>query len=318
MKFNICLVGSGYRGRNYIKLLQSMGKYFNFVGIVEKSPKIKDELIENYHIPIFNDINETFDIADCYIIATPVSTHFTLAKLCIENKKHIMVEKPLTDSTKNTIELIELSKQHDVLLMTNFTPIYTEPIKFIKKYLEKKKDKIRYISLRRSNLGIIRNDCDVIIDLSCHDISLLLHLTNKIPNNIYSIGKNFINKDIDMVSINMEYDNFVVNMYTSRIDNLKQRELVIITEDERITYDDTNTINPIIINNNNITIDDGNISYNYNDTIIPHIQFKEPIRNQVEDFYICLVTKKGPISTSKLAINVNQTIDKIYESLKKN
>ena len=313
MKLNICLVGAGYWGRNYIKLLQSMGKYFNFIGIVEKSESIKANLKENYTIDIFDDIEETLDKVDCYIIATPVFTHFDLAKKCLENGKHIMVEKPLTDSSKKTKILTDLATKHGVKLMTNFTPIYTEPIKFIKEYLKDKKDKIRYISLRRSNLGLIRNDCDVVIDLTCHDISLLMFLIEEQPLEVYPIGKGFISKDIDMVSINMKYQNFIANIYTSRIDNLKQRELVIITEDERITYDDTNIINPIVINNNNITIDEnGNPNYNYNDTILPHIGFKEPLRNQVEDFYNSIVNNTETISDNDLTLNVNRLIDRIY------
>jgi len=315
MKLNICLVGAGYWGRNYIKLLQSMGKYFNFIGIVEKSKSIKENLKENYNIEIFDDIDETLDKADCYIIATPVFTHFDLAKKCLENKKHIMVEKPLTETYQKTKILTTLAEENGVKIMTNFTPIYTEPIKFIKSYLKDKKEKIRYISLRRSNLGLIRNDCDVVIDLTCHDISLLMFLIGEQPLEVYPIAKGFISKDIDMISINMKYDNFIANIYTSRIDNLKQRELVIITEDERITYDDTNLVNPIIINNNNITLEDGKPKYNYNDTVIPHIAFKEPLRNQVEDFYNSIVNNTETTSNNQLTINVNRLIDRIYVEL---
>ena len=101
----------------------------------------------------------------------------------------------------------------------------------------------------------------------------------------------------------------------SRIDNLKQRELVIITEDERITYDDTNLVNPIIINNNNITLEDDKPKYNYNDTIMPHIAFKEPLRNQVEDFYNSIVNNTETTSNNELTINVNRLIDRIYVEL---
>jgi predicted dehydrogenase len=311
----ICLIGAGYWGKNYIKLLQSMGTNFNFIGIVEKSESIKKTIIDNYNIRIFDDITETYELCDCYIIATPVKTHYSIAKDCILQGKNIMVEKPLTDSYEKTKELINLAKSKNIKLMTNFTPIYTEPMKFIKNYIANKLDKIRYISLKRSNLGIIRNDCDVIIDLTCHDISMLLFLVESMPENIFPISKSFINDDIDMVSINMKYPNFISHVYTSRIDNLKQREIVIITEDERITYDDTNTVNPIIINNNNITKEDGKICYNYNNTIIPNIIFKEPLKNQLLDFYNSVINNCDPISNSKLSLNVNKLIENIYDTL---
>ena len=65
MKYNICLIGSGYWGRNYIKLLQSMNDMFNFVGIVEKSERIKKDLQDKYNIRVFNDIKDTFELCDC-------------------------------------------------------------------------------------------------------------------------------------------------------------------------------------------------------------------------------------------------------------
>lgn len=315
-QLNICLVGAGYWGKNYIKLLQSMGEKLNFIGIVEKSKTIKDNIIKNYDIKVFDDIEETFSLCDCYIIATPVITHYSIAKQCILNRKNIMVEKPLTDSYQKSKELVELSIKYGVKLMTNFTPIYTEPMKYIKEYLKNKKEKIRYISLKRSNLGIIRDDCDVIIDLTCHDISMLLFLIDEMPEEVYPIGKGFFNNDIDMVSINMKYPQFIAHIYTSRIDNLKQRELVIITEDERITYDDTNIFNPIRINYNNISVDGDKKKYNYENTMLPHIGFKEPLKNQILDFYNSIIEEREPISNSKLALSVNKLIERIYDNCK--
>ena len=150
----------------------------------------------------------------------------------------------------------------------------------------------------------------LIIDLTCHDIALLYSLTGILPKNIKTIGKDFYKYGLDMVSINLEYDDFLAYIYTSRIDNLKQRELVIITEDERITYDDTNTINPIVINKNNIT-NNNKLEYNYNDTIIPNIPFKEPLKNQLEHFYNC-ITKNEKVETDGVfSLNINEIMKNI-------
>ena len=140
--------------------------------------------------------------------------------------------------------------------------------------------------------------------------SWLYSLTGILPKNIKTIGKDFYKYGLDMVSINLEYDDFLAYIYTSRIDNLKQRELVIITEDERITYDDTNTINPIVINKNNIT-NNNKLEYNYNDTIIPNIPFKEPLKNQLEHFYNC-ITKNEKVETDGVfSLNINEIMKNI-------
>uniref|UniRef100_A0A6C0J8K9 Gfo/Idh/MocA-like oxidoreductase N-terminal domain-containing protein n=1 Tax=viral metagenome TaxID=1070528 RepID=A0A6C0J8K9_9ZZZZ len=310
MKISIALIGSGYWGKNFLKHLTSNYDKFNFIGLVEKNKELRDINKLKYKINVYENISDIIDKCDNFIIATPVNTHFEIAKYLLENKKNIMVEKPLTENCELTKILVDLSIKNNCKMMCNFTPIYTEPFKFIKNYLKNKKNKIRFISLRRSNLGIIRKDCNVIIDLTCHDIALLYSLTGILPKNIKTIGKDFYKYGLDMVSINLEYEDFLAYIYTSRIDNLKQRELVIITEDERITYDDTNTINPIVINKNNIT-NNNNLQYNYNDTIIPNIPFKEPLKNQLEHFYNC-ITKNEKIETDgEFSLNINKIIQNI-------
>ena len=305
MKINIALVGSGYWGKNFLKHLTSNYDKFNFIGLVEKSKELRDINKLKYNINVYENLSDIIDKCDNFIIATPVKTHFQIAKYLLENKKNIMVEKPLTEDYELTKILLDLSIKNNCKMMCNFTPIYTESFKFIKNYLKNKKHKIRFISLRRSNLGIIRKECNVIIDLTCHDIALLYSLTGILPKNIKTIGKDFYKYGLDMVSINLEYDDFLAYIYTSRIDNLKQRELVIITEDERITYDDTNTINPIVINKNNIT-NNNKLEYNYNDTIIPNIPFKEPLKNQLEHFYNC-ITKNEKVETDGVfSLNINE------------
>ena len=314
MKITIALVGSGYWGKNYLKHLTSNNDKFNFIGLVEKNESLRNSYKSKYNIDVYDDVSEIIDKCDNFIIATPVKIHFPIAKYLLENKKNIMVEKPLTHSYALSKELGDMAHKNGCKLMTNFTPIFTEPFKFIKEYLKNKLDKIRFISLRRSNLGMIRKDCDVIIDLSCHDIALLYSLIGKIPNKIYPIGKDFYGYGVDMVSVNMEFDNFITHVYTSRIDNLKQREFVIITEDERITYDDTNVTSPIIINKNNIS-SGADLKYNYNDAIIPNIPFKEPLKNQIEHFYDYIVNNSAIDTDSDFSINVNKIIEKIYDNL---
>jgi predicted dehydrogenase len=309
MKITISLVGAGYWGKNYLKHMVSNKDTIEFIGLVEKNSEIRKEYENKYGIKTYDDIKDIISICDNFIIATPVLTHYKICKYLLENGKNIMVEKPLTENYNLSKELVDISKKNNCLIMTNFTPVYTEPFKFIKRYLKDKKEKIRYISIRRSNLGIIRKDCNVVIDLTCHDIALLYSLIGKQPNKVYNIQKDFYGHGSDIISINMEYDDFIVNIYTSRIDNVKQREFVIITEDERITYDDNNNINPVIINKNKIIKE--NLKYDYNDTIIPNIPLKEPLKNQLEHFYNAIKNNENIETDGEFSLNVNKMMDRI-------
>jgi predicted dehydrogenase len=308
MKISMALVGAGYWGKNYLKHMVSNRDTIEFIGLVEKNQEIRKQYEEKFKIKTYDDITEILDTCDNFIIATPVLTHYKICKFLLENCKNIMVEKPLTESYSLSKELVDLSNKNNCKIMTNFTPVYTEPFKFIKNYLKDKKDKIRYISIRRSNLGIIRKDCNVVIDLTCHDIALLYSLIGEHPIKIHNIQKDFYGYGSDIISINIEYEKFIVNIYTSRIDNVKQREFVIITEDERITYDDNNNINPIIINKNKIK---ENLTYEYNDTIIPNIPLNEPIKNQLDSFYDYVINNKLIETDGNFSLQINKIMDRI-------
>ena len=142
MIISISLIGSGYWGKNFLKHLTTNKDKFNFIGLVEKNETLRNEYKIKYGINVFDDVNEIIDICDNYIIATPVNTHYSIAKFLLQNKKNIMVEKPLTESYELTEELHQLALKNNCKIMTNFTPIYTEPFKYIKNYLKDKLDKI--------------------------------------------------------------------------------------------------------------------------------------------------------------------------------
>jgi len=243
MRKKVCLIGGGYWGKNYIRLLLTLQKYFEFVAFVEKNTDIINNFKLNYpNIEVYDDISYIIDKVECCIIATPVSTHYEIAKYCLNKNKHVMIEKPLTDNVNNSQELTDLANEKNKILMVNFTPLFTEPYKWIFERYKDKLNEIRFVNCRRSNLGIIRNDCNVIIDLTCHDIAMLINLLGE-PIKVNAIGKSFVSNNIDTISINLEFPNNIIgHIYTSWIDNKKQREFSLICENERIEYDDTNSI----------------------------------------------------------------------------
>ena len=117
--YNIILIGCGYWGKNYIKLLNNMNNMYNFIGISELNPTIINEIKKSYpNINIYENYKEAFDLIDICIVATPISTHYSIIKSCLENNKHVIVEKPFTDNYQKSLELNNLAE------MNNFKYFY--------------------------------------------------------------------------------------------------------------------------------------------------------------------------------------------------
>src|SRR3989449_11548977 len=122
---------------------------------------------------------------DAIVIATPVSTHFQLAREALLHGKHVLVEKPLTANVTEAEELIALAQEQQRILMVGHTFEYNPAVNELRKLVQSGElGKIYCIEAERVNLGLFRNDINVIWDLAPHDVSILLYLLGKKPERI--------------------------------------------------------------------------------------------------------------------------------------
>src|SRR5213080_196801 len=122
---------------------------------------------------------------DGIVIVTPVQTHYQLAKEALLHGKHVLVEKPLTTCVAEAEELIALADQQQRVLTVGHTFEYSPAVNELRKLVQSGDlGKIYCIEAERVNLGLFRSDINVIWDLAPHDISILLYLVGKKPEQI--------------------------------------------------------------------------------------------------------------------------------------
>lgn len=319
--YNIILIGCGYWGKNYIKLLNNINNMYNFVGISELNVDIIKNMQTLYpNIKIYKNFKEAFDLVDICIVATPISTHYSIVKTCLENNKHVIVEKPLTDNYQKSLELTNIAKKNNRQIFVNFTPVYTDPYNYIYNLYKNKLDDIFYINCIRTNLGIIRPDCNVIYDLTCHDIAMVIYLLNELPdeNSIQISTKKCYSDNIDVAFINMSFpkNNILCSFYTSWVDNNKERSFTIVSKDEKLIYNDIDTINSIKINKSNIEkYNSNNFKYNLGDTLIPIQEYNEPLKNQLEHYYECLTQNIKCKTDGEFALKIDKILELINNKI---
>src|SRR5256714_406963 len=122
---------------------------------------------------------------DGAVIATPVRTHYLLAKEALLHGKHVLVEKPLTANVAEAEELVALSEKQQCVLMVGHTFVYNPAVNELRKLVQNGDlGKIYCIETERVNLGLFRDDIDVMWDLAPHDVSILLYLLDKRPEQV--------------------------------------------------------------------------------------------------------------------------------------
>lgn len=258
---------------------------------------------------------------DAVVIATPVRTHFQLAREALLHGKHVLVEKPLTASVPEAEELITLAREQERVLMVGHTFEYNPAVNELRKLVQGGDlGKLYCIEAERVNLGLFRNDINVIWDLAPHDISILLYLLDKKPERIKVQAHAHLQSHIeDVAHLDLEFaDGMNAHIHVSWLHPCKIRRVTVIGDARMVVYDDTNPAEMIKIYNKGADVNaDPVVSYRYGAITIPHIDWIEPLRLECEDFANAIRTGTQPRAHGGVGLAVVQVLAAAQEALER-
>lgn len=328
----VAVIGCGYWGpnliRNLIQIPESKVKYCCDLD-EEKLKRIKSlypepKVTQNYQ-EVLNDPK-----VEAVAIATPVYTHFELAKQMLEAGKHVFVEKPLTHTSQEARELIKLAKKKGKVLMVGHTFLYTAAVNKLKELIDSGElGDVLYISSQRRNLGLFQDDINVVWDLGTHDISVILYLLNgrlgEKDCRIVATGQSHFlseNEDVAFITLNFA-DKVVANLHLSWLDPCKIRNMTVVGSRKMVVYDDIETLEKVkiydkgvLVPNSHNSFGEFQLSYRYGDISIPRLKQEEPLKVELSHFLDCIREGKKPLTDGENGYQVVRMIEKINESLK--
>ena len=256
---------------------------------------------------------------DAIVIATPVSTHFQLAREALLHGKHVLVEKPLTANVSQAEELVALAQEQQRILMVGHTFEYNPAVNELRKLVQNGElGKIYCIEAERVNLGLFRNDINVIWDLAPHDISILLYLLDQRPERIKVQAHAHVQSNIeDVAHLDLEFaDGMNAHIHVSWLHPCKIRRVTVIGDARLVVYDDTNPAEMIKVYNKGAEIHaDPVVSYRYGEITIPHIDWIEPLHLECEDFANSIRTGTKPRASGEVGLAVVKVLAAAQEAL---
>ena len=177
---------------------------------------------------------------EAVVIATPVSSHYPIAKQSLEHNKHVLVEKPLTNSVNDAMALVRLANKRGLKLMVDHITLYGGAITKLKSMVDSNAlGKILYFDAVRSNLGMIQDDVNVVWDLAIHDFAVLDHLIGDLPRAVSAVGSAHYGAQEEIAHIALYFNNDVIaHVHVSWISPVKIRRLVIGGEKKMVVYDE--------------------------------------------------------------------------------
>ncbi len=268
------------------------------------------------HLPLAKITTTIADVwsadIDGVVIATPVTTHYQLAKEALLHGKHVLVEKPLTADVAQAEELVVLAKMQQKVLMVGHTFEYSPAVNELRKLIHNGDlGKIYCIETERLNLGLYRCDTNVIWDLAPHDVSILLYLLGKTPTQVGMQSHGHLQTHIqDIAHLDLLFaDAMTAHIHVSWLHPCKVRRVTVIGDARMAVYDDTNPAEMLKIYNKGADIHvDPVVSYRHGAISIPHIDWIEPLRLECEDFANAIRSGVPPRASGEVGLAVVRVI----------
>jgi predicted dehydrogenase len=322
----IAVVGLGYWGPNLVRNLVELPGA-EVACVCDTRPEVLERIRLRY--PGIRLATRYEDVladpaVDAIAVATPVSTHFELARAALAAGKHVFVEKPLAASLAEALELARLAQTRELVLMPGHTFLYSPPVNMIRDLITSGAlGEIYSISTSRVNLGLHQSDASVVWDLGPHDFSILRYWLGETPTHVSALSRGCIMPETpDVAFINLEFPSqTIAHVELSWLAPSKLRRTTIIGSRKMVVYDDTSN-EPVRVFDSGVMLRDPEtfgeftLSYRTGDIVSPSVEAVEPLYVEFADFCTAVRSGTTPRSSAELGVEVVRIVEAVDESLR--
>jgi predicted dehydrogenase len=210
-------LGVGSLGKEHARIYSGLAAsgQVDFTGIYDVSSETAQKIAARHNVRVFNSLAEIAAASDALNIATPTTTHFELAKALLQQGKHVLVEKPMTDNAGQAAELVQLAQEKNCVLQVGhverFNPVF--------KYLETVATDPRFIETHRLSPYPARStDIGVVLDLMIHDLDVVLAFVKSPVASVDAVGIPVLSQSEDVANARLRFANgCVANLTVSRV-----------------------------------------------------------------------------------------------------
>ena len=315
-KVNIGVIGTGKMGQFHLNVISQIDS-INLTGIYDIDENRSLEVSKKYNTKTFQSLDEIIDNSEALIIASPTKDHFDIAKKSVLLGKHILVEKPMTETFLQAQELASLVKEKNVIFQVGHVERFNGAVQELFNIVEKP----YLIEARRLAPFTPRiADVGVVLDLMIHDLDIATSLVKSPVIRFSANGKKIKSNHEDIASALLEFeDNTIATISASRVTQEKIRTLSVSTEEAYLLLDYSTqdiTIHRQATSQSNIKTSLG-INYKQ-ESIIERvfIHRDNPLKLEDTHFANCILGLEKKISPIENDVNTIRIIEEILKQIK--
>jgi len=228
-KIKVAVLGTGSLGKEHARIYAELAGsgQVSFAGVFDANAEAAKRIGERYGVPVFASAAQAIAAADALSIVTPTVTHFELARAVLEQGRHCLVEKPMTNSAAQAAELVELAAHRRCVLQVGhverFNPVFT--------YLQTVATEPRFIETHRLSPYPARStDIGVVLDLMIHDLDVVLAFVQSPVASVDAVGIPVLSATEDIANARLRFANgCVANLTVSRISPERMRKIRVFS-----------------------------------------------------------------------------------------
>jgi predicted dehydrogenase len=311
----IGVVGLNYWGPNLVR---------NFDGLAELTwlCDLDDAhlrpIADRYpHARATNEIEELLadDALDAVVIATPVPTHYALARQALAADKHVFVEKPPAMRAVEMDELVQLAADRDRVLMPGHLLLYHPAVLKLKELVASGElGDVLCVYGNRVNLGIVRSNENALWSLGVHDLSVILYLLDEDPDLVTAQGSWSIHEGVeDVVFCFLRFPSGrIAHMHLSWLDPHKMRKMTVVGREKMAVFDDMEPERKVTVYEKRA---DSSGAIASGDIHIPKVATTEPLRLECEYFLELIDGKHDRAKVARDGARVVRALEMLTNSL---
>jgi predicted dehydrogenase len=330
----IGVVGYGYWGPNLVRNF-AMNARSKVVAIADGNANRRQLAQTQYpHIKVVEDAAAilTEPGLDAIAIATPISTHYELAKRALEAGKHVLVEKPLCPSVAQAEDLALLAERMKRVLMVDHTFVYTGAVRKIRDLIQTGElGRVLYFDSVRINLGLFQPDFNVIWDLAPHDLTIMDFVLSQTVGTtarwVSAIGASHYGRHENLAYVTVGFDdNLLAHVHVNWVAPVKTRRTIIAGAKKMIVWDDTSPVEPVKVYESSVDIQHIdkesayalNVQYRSGDVHSPKLDGREALAGMAQTFVAACLDGAPSPSDGAVGVRIVRMLEAAQRSLEQN
>jgi predicted dehydrogenase len=315
------VVGLGYWGPNLARNFDDLAA---LTWLCDADPEARERIASRYpNTQLTANLDDLLADSnlEAIVVATPVPTHYPLAKRALEAGKHVLVEKPPAMHADEMDELVALAEERDLTLMPGHLLLYHPGVRKLKELIDAGElGDVLCVYGNRQNLGIVRTNENALWSLGVHDLSVILYLLDEDPLEAVAHGRDFLTEGVeDVVFCYLRFPSGkIAHMHLSWLDPHKMRRMTVVGDRKMAVFDDMELERKVTVYEKapwKRAETYGEWQTRSGDIYIPKIPTDEPLRLECQEF---LRLARGESDRSKVASDgamVVRALERLTDSL---